>query len=551
MSWASYAWGASAWGSGAPAGSTVYDPSYSHGRDVRVYIGGRSFTGALSTDPLEIVDELNQRSSCTFSPLDKDGSFDRTGIAVGAIVRITLDGSVVFGGTVDRLTEQIPDDVAPVTAWAVECVDFAQLFDRHLVAFKSSGESLYSLIYKIVTLYSGDGNETLAAEGITTDGVQGEDYQIGPVTFPYVTAAKALDDLAELTGMSWYVDAQKDLHFFDRLSYPCPFELDPDKWSGYKDLRVERGREEYRNLQVLRAGDSLTNTRTETFVGDGETTSWDLAVPCGEAPTIAINGVEVDDFEVIERPKSGEPSGGWFYWGVGDERIDQDTDQAVLEASDTLTITYRGLYPVVVQARDDGEIQSRKAVETGTGIYAQVEEDESVDDEQMAREKVAGILKRYGKLRAKVTFGTFEAGFRSGQLMRVRLPQHGIDDMFLITAVRATYREDTLWEYRVEAAQGEYPGSWVDFYKRLANKGRKLSIREDEVLYALKAPKDGVLLGDRVSTETALADYLSDYCYRMIWGLSRIGGRRDATPGDPDQTGDGVRYGPLIGAPYR
>lgn len=551
MSWGSYSYGSSAWGSTAPVGAGIYDPSYSHGLDIRIYIGGVSFTGALSIEPLEITDELNSRNSCNFTLIDKTGSFRRTVIERGAPIRITLDGALIFAGTVDRIEEQVPDDVAPVVVWSIECVDHTFLFDRHLVAFKSPGQSLLTLIEQIVDLYSGDGNETLASEGITTSGVQGADLQIGPVTFAYVTAAQALDDLSELTGMSWYVDYNKDLKFFDPLTYPCPIELNPDTWAAYRNLKVTRGRDDYRNLQVLRAGESLTNTRTESFVGDGDNRKFELAIPCGEAPTISINGVEVDDFEIIERPKSGMPSGGWFYWGKGDEAIDHDADQTALESTDTLTITYRGLYPVVVHARDDGEIDARQAVEGGTGIYAMSDEDESIDDEQMARERVAGLLRRYGKMRDKISFGTFTAGLRSGQLMRVRLPEHGIDDTMLITSVSATYREDTLFEYRVEASSGEYPGSWVDFYRRLADKGRRLSIREDEVLYALKSMRDGVILGDRMSTETALTDYLSDYAHRGIVGLSRIGGRRDATPGDPDQAGDGVRYGPLVGEPYR
>jgi hypothetical protein len=532
----------------------IYDPSYSHGLDIRIYIGGASFTGSLAVNPaLEITDELNSRNTCNFTLIDKTGSFRRTVIERGASVRVTFAGALVFAGSVDRIEESIPGDVAPVMVWRIECVDHTYLFDRHLVAFKSAGATLKTLIEQIVELYSGDGNETLSADGITTDGVQGEDLQIGPVTFAYVTAAAALDDLSELTGMTWYVDYSKDLHFFDPMTFPCPIEIDPDKEDGgaYRDLTVERGRDDYRNLQVLRAGESLTNARTETFAGDGDNRKFELAIPCGEAPSIWINGVAVASPHIHERPKSGTPTGGWFYWGKGDEAIDQDDTQTVLEADDVLTITYRGLYPVVVQARDDGEIDARQAVEGGTGVYAMSDEDETVDDEQMARERVAGILRRSGKLRDKVSFRTYDHGVRSGQLISVRLPEHGIDDSFLITSVSAMYRDDTLFEYRVEASQGEYPGSWVDFYRRLADKGRRLSIREDEVLYALKSMRDGVILGDRVSTETPLADYLSDYAHRGVVGLSLIGGRRDATPGDPEQPGDGVRYGPLVGEPYR
>jgi hypothetical protein len=54
-----------------------------------------------------------------------------------------------------------------------------------------------------------------------------------------------------------------------------------------------------------------------------------------------------------------------------------------------------------------------------------------------------------------------------------------------------------------------------------------------------------------VSTQAALADYLSDYCLHGIVGLSRVGGQRFSTPGDPDMVADGVSYGPRVGAPYQ
>lgn len=557
MSWGSYAWGAAAYGGAALLSGSTTDPERPpvlHGLDVRVYVANIERTSLILNDSLRLTDELGSRTTCTFEIADTTKELR---VEVGAVVRVTLDDYPIFGGTVDEVREETAGGWSDVNLIECTCVDWTQLCDRHIVAarFETEGQTLKDVVEDIVNEQSGDFGERLSDEGMTTDGVQ-EGPVLSTVSFNYKTVARCFDAISELIGYTWHVDPNKELKFYERSTYYAPYELDDAKWQQYRKLRFKRSREKYRNIQYLLAGTAKTNLRTESFKGDGETRTFTLAMPCAEEPTLKVDGSTVSaDIVDVRINDQDQPEIEWF-WKLGEKEISQNSDTELytaLTASQVLEVTYRGHYPISAVARDDTEIAKRKTAEsdsgTSAGVYVDVEDDDNIDDLDMALERAMGMLRRYARIETIVEFETDQPGFRRGQLLKVNQPDFGISSDFLITKVSFSYVDDSFFRYKISAVEGEDMGGWADFWKRLVDKGRPFVIGKDDRINVVRAKVSGIIVGDRLSTTDPLQDWTVDPASYLIIGTSKIGGRKRISAESADDVG--VVYGPMIGWPHK
>lgn len=553
MSFGSYAFGTACF-AGTVAGVTAPErPPVEHGLDVRIYIAGTERTGLLLNDSLRVSDELGIRNTCEFSLKDSTKSLI---IQIGEVVRVTYNAILIFAGTIDTIDEVIAGDFSDVKIIRCICVDWNQLCDRHFVSarFSTENQTLKDVVEAIVEEQSGIVNECLTNEGVTTNGVQtGPALEV--VAFNYEPASECFDQLAELVGYTWYVDYDKDLKFFDMATYYAPYQLDESQWRLFRGLRVRQSREKYRNIQYLRAGKAISNLRTEYFKGDGTVKTFTVALKLAEKPTLAINGVPVDPGNIdVRKDEKDLEDVEWFY-DIDDKQITQNssTDYVALTSAQTLSVTYRGFYPILVQSRNDYEISQRKAIEAdygvSTGVYEEIEIDENIDDAEMAQERVVGILRTYARIEKIVEFECDVPGFRAGQILEVKLPEFFIDAEFMITSVSFSYIGDTFFRYNISATEGGAMGSWADFWKRLARKGRPFAIAENETLNIIRQPVSGIIVSDRVSLADPLPDWTEDWTRYWQIGLSKIGGRRRTSVSANPCTG--VVYGPMIGLPFR
>ena len=556
MAWGSDAWGSAAWAAytgGVVAGET---PGPVHGLGIELHISGIDRTDMLANDELRVTDDLENRNICEFTLIDRTRTYHPE---VGSVVRLWHDNTLLFAGTIDEKTEQIAGQWSDALRISCICVDWNQLCDRHIVAAKFSaiGQTLGSVVALIVNTQSGDAGQRLSDEGITLNGVQ-----TGPVlasiSFNYQPCSECFDELAELTGYSWYVDYNKDLKFFDVSSYFSPHELDDAHWQFYRNLSSTKNREKYRNIQFLHAGKTTTNSRFEYFKGDGENKSFSLSMPVAETPTLAIDSgsgyVGVPAGDVSVRRDDTESLKEWFY-AIDDKSISQNSDSDLypaLTATDTLRVTYQGFYPILDTARNDTQISYRAGIENyagvATGVYTEVEEDESIDDAELAAERTHALLRKHGIIEDTVTFQTDAHGYRSGQRLIVNMPEISAQGNYLVMGVAFEYVDDALLRYDIVAVKGESQGNWADFYKRLARKGRPFTLREDDALHVLRSSISGIILGDTTSTVRPLESWAVDPATTWIIGQSNIGGRRDSAVEAADH--DGNVFGPMIGLPY-
>jgi len=526
----------------------------SHGKDIHIIIGGIEYTDNLRNDSLAISDEIGTRNVCTFTLIDRTKSLF---FPVGPVVRVWYDDVLIFAGTVDEIRENIVGDVSDTKEMRFSCVDWNQMADRHIVAFRAdtANQTAGDVFTTIVNSQSGDANENLVDEGITTSGVTPGPV-VSTISFNYKPASECFDDLADLVGYSWFFDYNKDAKFFDVSTYYAPVDLDDTTWQEYRKLELSRGRDEYRNIQHVQAGKAISNTRTDFFTGNSKDKQYLLALDLAEKPRLYVDDVEVNSTYIdIRRSDEDQDTIEWFY-EIGTAKITQNSDDTAyppLTASEELKVSYKGFYPIALQGRDDDEISTRKGIESdagvSTGVYANVESKEEINDLDLALEYMNSLLRRYARIETVVSYETDEWGFRSGQRLTVNVPELAMAGDFLITRVNFRYLGDTLFRYQITAVKGLRQGGWADFYKRLATKGRPFTIQEDETLNLARTRQHPIAIGDAVSMSTPLYSWSLDPYRHWIVGESKIGGRRQLTIADALDSG--VVYGPMIGWPYK
>jgi hypothetical protein len=398
----------------------------------------------------------------------------------GAEIFVIEDGVRLFGGHLIEPEEESSPGL-DVLFMNCTCVEYSAICDRRLVNKAYNNQWLGDIVRDIVTQFMGD-------EGIDVSAVQNGTV-IKKAIFPWYSVTQAFNDLAELTGMSWWIDQYKVLHFCSRAAVPGPPLNNLAIQNG--SLRVRRDRQDYRNHQVLRAGAGLTDARVETFVGDGERRTFNTAFKMGTQPAVTVNGAKktigIRQLEV----------GKDWYWNKGATEITQDSSAAVLTPGDIVSVTYQGLFPIIVSAQNGAEVQARKAVEGGSGRYSRVEERSNIETIDAAIAAAQASLNRFSEISTSITCYTDTPGFAPGQLVAVDFPQHAITGDFLIESINAVWpagRDSIL--YTVKGISGDTFGGWQAYFRRLMKIGREFVINENEVVVGLQSFEDAVTVAD-------------------------------------------------------
>lgn len=454
-----------------------------------IYIGGMDRTGLVLQKQLGIVDELNTRNTYSFTLASQGGLYRPV---VGQNVSVYKDSVAIFAGTIESIDEYaVTNGAIPVVSFACSCIDYNQVCDRFLAAEAYENMTAGGIVRNLVDGYI---NAFSPGEGILKDYIE-DGPLVTKAVFNYVPVTQALDELSEITGYVWYIDYERKMHFHSRLSMQAPFNLNNTS-NNFRNMRIQHTRSDYRNKQYFRGGQDISAVRSESFKGDGETSTFVLQLPVAKTPgSVNINGVTKS--VGIRNVESGKD----WYWSKGEREITQDSLGIKLTSDDILSVSYQGLFPIIVENYLDSAILERKELEGGTGIYEHVASDTNVDTSMAAQERSEALLRKYGNIAQSLEFETDNDGLKAGQLIEINLPGHNIDSTYLIQRVSISDVTSSRLRYSVKVLSGENMGGWVDFFKKLAKSGQTYVIRENEVLLKIRKLKENIRLTDVLSLD--------------------------------------------------
>ncbi len=451
-----------------------------------VYVNGRDVTASVVEGTLKVQDRLNARTTCSFSVLSDTFTAEE-----GQVVQVYQDEFRFFEGTVDEEETRFYDNGLNIVTDVV-AVSYDQLADRFLVAGVFGNNNLWWTCNDILNSCG------IAGEGIT-NGAQTGPF-IDTLTFNYVTVAEAFNTLSELTGYVWTIDQNRILNFYEPSD---PSNLTLNTFDGddqIEELRKRKSRANYRNVQYVTGGEELLDPTTESFKGygaseGGSNRTYTLRLPVGEVPTVKVNGT------AKTVGINGVDGGKDWYWNKGSRDIVQDANATPLSTSDTLTVTYRALVPMIILGEDFAGIDARQAVEGGTGRYEALENRSDLYGHETADGLANALLRKYGNITEEINFTSY-APLQSGRLARFNRPGLRTVGDYLVTDVTLRDNQEGSLVADVKAVKGEPVGGWIEFFKRLAKAGRKAQYNENELVLLLRALPQVVTVHDAVTVET-------------------------------------------------
>jgi hypothetical protein len=363
----------------------------------------------------------------------------------------------IFAGIVTKITENI---VEKKIIYSVEVIDYTQLADKKMVAETYSAQTVNDIIADIVTNYL----PTFTIANVDCDIVV--DY----VAFNYEQPSKCFQRLAELTGFDWYIDYDKDIHFFSQEINPAPFNLtDSNGKYIFESLEISRDISQLKNVVFVRGGEYLADFFTENQKGDGIKRDFKTAYKY-DGIGVAVNGVvKTVGIDYIDDPTTKDCLYN-FQEKVVKFRADNLPGNGI-----TVDISGFPYVPVIVEARDQTSINKY-----GESWFTII--DKSIKTKQGARERGAGELMTYSEIITECKFQTYEKGLRAGQIINIQSTIRNIDEDYLINKVSAVMLTFDTMQYQVSLVTTKTMGIIEFLQKLLLSDDRKITVGVDEVV---------------------------------------------------------------------
>lgn len=418
----------------------------------------------------DISSSVNWKSISALSQLTKDvGSFtfsvnqnaaNLSGVTV-PVVGQTIDlydsTGIIWAGTVTE-TEVTIEGL--MLSWQITCTDWGYLLNGVLIRKNYANMDPHDIVLDIISQADPGG-----AKGFTTNHVQTGHFLIPSIKFNYQQPSKALQSLANLIGWDWYIDPNKDIHFFlgdvdNGVGEGGVAPIVVNTTGGntgsdieWNSLDVDQNLTNMQN-SVFVIGGTYTKTFTalttiDTFMTDGVTQFFSVSYAYeanssafDTSPmTVTLNGTP----QTIGIANKDDPASFQVMYNDAQRWI-QFTAGAPTTGQ-TVKVFGSAKVPIVAHASDASSIASY-------GEYQGVITDTKILSVPEAQARATAQILQFGHPVWDVKFNTLVPGCRIGQAITVDLPAFGINEQLIIkhiTAVGYAPGANGMLEYQIEA----------------------------------------------------------------------------------------------------
>lgn len=336
------------------------------------------------------------------------------------------DGSTkIFGGTVLQVTESVESGGGGVV-FSVNCADYTYEMDKLLASRVYEDETITDIINDLVTSY---------APGFTSNNVT-SDFEVEKIVFNQVPLSQCLKRLAEIVRYDWYVDENKDIHFFAKETNVAPFGLtDTNGNYVYKSLTRTLDGSQVVNRVKVRGGEYNGASYTDTITVSGNA-SKSFKLPY----RFANLQIELDT------------GSGFVAQDVGVDFIDDFVSDDVLYNFQEQTIRFENALADGNKIRFTGNPKVRvlgvAEDPDSIALYGKIEKllrDDNIQSNTVARRRANAELYAYSQAQVDARFDTYTPGLRAGMLINVQSNLRGNNDSLITKSI--TFKPYTPHEY--------------------------------------------------------------------------------------------------------
>jgi len=400
----------------------------------------------------------------------------------GDEVVLTVGATKEFGGFVTEISETI---IARVEYIQVICKDYSYSLDRQLVSKVYTSQTVDAIIDDLLATFSTGFTAVNVNCPITIDKVQ----------FNYLSISKCLEKITELVGdFEWYVDYDKDIHFFASSSQSSAFDLtDTSANYVFNSLTVREDTHQLRNEIIIRGGLLTSDSnRTELLSGDANKLIFPLATKFASLPTVTVGGVgKTVGVENIQDPTAYD-----VMWNYNEKSLKFASAPASGTANISVVAPYN--YPLILEKRDESSILTY-------GLFQHVIVDKTIVDLETAGLRADVELLKYSQPLKTANFETYEDGLRTGQTINIQSTIRTIDQDFKIQAIKSFLRSPDAenLSHTIESVTADDLGI-NDILTRLLikNPSDQIDISQDEYIVRIRSILETMEITDSVSTPT-------------------------------------------------
>jgi len=451
---------------------------------VQVYVDGTRVTRSIERNSLSVENILTRQvDRCKFV-LRKYGDNHTFVPKNGNEVKVYNDGTQIFGGVIVKLVQRVED--YKILLYDIECEDYTRLLDKKLVADTFKNKTITQILESINADY---------LEDFTLNNAQGVSKEIAYIAFNYCSVSDAFTQLADLVSYDWYVDYDRDIHFFSKSAKSAPIDINDDDGSYLKgSLRIRRDNSQLRNKIYIRGGEYLADTMTSEAISDGIQNVYPLPYKY-EDLQVSVTG------EVWEGGIDGVDAITLYdYLWNKDEKFIRFRGDRIPNDTSSIKMSGQPYLPVRVVTQDMGSITDTISAEGGDGIYEFLVVDNSINSKEGARERAVEELDAYKETLSEGQFSTYEDGLKAGQRIRINSDSHDIDEYFIINKVTARMYTSEALRYDVSIVTTKTLGI-IEFLQGLLLKETKqIIINENEIIDLVYAKSESLTIAEEVTS---------------------------------------------------
>ena len=413
------------------------------------------------------------------------------------------NGVKIFGGVITERNQIIKGGL--LIAYDIRCKDYSQYLDRKVVVRNYAGVTARSIVLDLISVYT---------SGFTTTNVAATTPTVGSIKFNYEQVTRCLTQLADQIGWDWYVDPDKDIHFFDSENLSAPFELSDtgDKYE-WNSLEINNTITQIKNSVFVRGGEYrktiLEASAQDIFVADGVQKVFPLSYK--------YDNITVKDNTTVNTVGTDQQSNPAMVDVLYnfDEKFIKYTNAPV--SGHTIKVFGDAYIPIIAQVRDQISIATY-------GEYQAAVIDKSITSINEAQTRAQTELKKYAESVYEASFKTVQIGLKVGQQIHVASAIRGIDKSFKINKITGKVRDGISMEYTVYLiASGQV--SFTDIMVDLLSSDKKnIVIASNEVLQRLELFAESIDSGDSLSSSKKTGPYKwGPDPNALVWGLGTWG----------------------------
>ncbi len=397
--------------------------------------------------------------------------------ALNDVIEVYEDAVKIFGGILVEMSEA-PVESPYIQALDVTCKDYSFDMDKKLVIKTYTNQTVNQIITDILANFLPAGY-TMANVNCPTN--------VSYIAFNYEYPSKCFQQLAEQTDYDWYVDENKDIHFFAKEDIPAPFGI-TDTGGKYitNTLQINRDLKNLRNSVIVRGGTYDGSSNTENKTADGNQTTFTQAYQYTNVSVTVAGVSKTIGIDFIDDPATKD-----CLYNFNEKAIKFRSDNKPTNGQ-IVAITGNPKIPVIVKVRESVSIEKY-------GEYQYKIIDKSITSKEAARERAKAEIAAWADKVSDGSFQTIEVGLDVGQSISVQSDIRNINEQYIISRISSRMRSATQFIHYVTLITKQNYGIIEFLQKLLMNKDKEIVINQNEVVDAIETANETIQISDAIA----------------------------------------------------